>query len=61
MIPAAPVRVLDVVVTYVRDSPSRWGERFVVPFTVPAAQVVGATAFVTAVKDEPAENHIPGR
>ena len=37
------------------DSPSRWGERLV-PFGFPAAQVVPATAFVMAVKDEPALN-----
>jgi len=39
VIPAAPVRVLDVVVTYVSDSPSRWGERLVcaAAVAVPAA------------------------
>lgn len=47
------------------DSPSRWGERLV-PFGFPAAQVVPATAFAMAVKDEPAMNasaadHISGR
>lgn len=53
------------VVTYVSDSPSRWGERFVLPFTFPAAQVVVATPFAMEAKDEPAMNastdHMPGR